>query len=101
MDKTLLYIHWTYFLSSKIMENIGKPRYGIIDPGLFGVRIVSGIVTGIRYTEDKPVYEISFGKNKWQTSEITDNQDDLFKLLKLATLERVEETHGLTIKYGK
>jgi hypothetical protein len=34
------------------MKNIGKPRYGIIDSGLFGIRIVSGIITGIRYTEE-------------------------------------------------
>ena len=39
-------------LKSKKMENIGKPRYGIIENGIFGTRIVAGIVTGKRYTED-------------------------------------------------
>ena len=43
------------------MENIGKAKYGIIENGIFGTRIISGIVTGVRYTEDKPIYEISFG----------------------------------------
>jgi len=81
------------------MENIGKPKYGILDNGIFGVRIISGIVTGIRYTEDEPVYELSFGKNKWWTTEITDNVDDIFKALKLAPLERVAQTHQLSIKY--
>ena len=81
------------------MKNIGKPKYGIIDSGLFGVRIVSGIVTGVRYTNDKPVYELSFGNNSWQTSEIMDNQEDVFKALKLASLERISETHGLKIKF--
>lgn len=47
------------------MENIGTPKYGIIENGIFGTRIISGIVTGVRFTEDKPVYEISFGKDKW------------------------------------
>jgi hypothetical protein len=83
------------------MNNIGKPKYGIIENGIFGTRIVSGIVTGIRFTESKPVYELSFGKDKWWTSEITDNVEDIFKVLKLTSLDRVKETHGLTIKYNK
>ena len=81
------------------MENIGKSKYGIIGSGLFDVRIVSGIVTGVRFTEDKPIYEISFGKNKWETSEITDNKEDIMKAINLASLERIKETHGLKIKF--
>ena len=68
--------------------------------GYFGVRIVSGIVTGVRFTEDKPIYELSFGKDKWWTSEITDNIEDIFKVLNLVSLNRVKETHGLKIKYN-
>ncbi len=83
------------------MENLNKPKYGILDNGLFGVRIISGIVTGIRYTEDKPVYEISFGKDKWWTTEITDNLEDVFNALKITSLDRVAKTHGLSIKFGK
>lgn len=81
------------------MEEIGKARYGIIHNGVFGTTIVSGIVTGISYTEDKPIYELSFGNDKWRTSEITDSIDDIFKALKLTTLKRVNEAHGLKIKY--
>lgn len=80
-------------------NNIGKPKYGIIENGVFGTRIVSGIVTGVSYTEEKPIYEISFGKDKWKTSEITESIDDIFKDLKLGKLERIVETHGLKIKY--
>lgn len=90
----------TKFTQAKCMENIGKPKYGILENGTFGNRIVSGIVTGIKFTESNPIYEISFGKDKWWTSEISDNTDELFKLLKLAPLERVKETHGLKIKYN-
>lgn len=81
------------------MKNIGTPKYGVIDSGLFGVRIICGIVTGIRYTENKPMYEISFGNNKWWTSEITETPEDIFKALKLATLDRIKKTHNLIIKY--
>jgi len=80
-------------------NNIGKPKYGIIENGFFGTKIVSGIVTGVAYTEDNPIYEISFGKDKWKTSEITDNIEDIFKTLQLTALARVVETHGLKIKF--
>jgi len=81
-------------------ENIGKAKYGILENGSFGTRIISGIVTGVSYTEDKPVYELSFGRDKWRTSEITESLDDIFEALKLSSLERVSETHGLKIKYN-
>lgn len=83
------------------MENIGKARYGLVENTMFGIRIVAGIVTGIRYTEDKPVYEISFGKSRWWTSEISDSKEALAELLNIASLDRVKETHGLKIKYEK
>ena len=83
----------------KIHLEFGKPKYGLIDSGVFGVRIISGIVTGVRYTEDKPIYELSFGKDKWWTTEITDDKSVLLSMLKLASLDRVKETHGLLIKY--
>lgn len=82
------------------MENISKPKYGLIDSGLFGVRIVAGIVTGKRYTEGKPLYELSFGKNSWWTYEIADSPEELIKYFNLAPLQRIKETHGLKIKYN-
>lgn len=82
------------------MKNIGISKYGIIENGIFGTRIIAGIVTGVRFTEDKPVYELSFGKDKWWTSEITDNIEDILKVLNLVSLDRVKETHGLKIKYN-
>ncbi len=83
------------------MEKMGKPVYGLINSGIFGAQIVAGIVTGIRFTEDKPVYEISFGKNSWWSETITDNQAEIPMLLNLAPLARVKETHGLKIKFEK
>lgn len=82
------------------MEKMGKPMYGLINSGIFGVQIISGIVTGVRFTEDKPLYELSFGKSSWWTSEITDDQKNIPTMLKLAPLSRVSETHGLKIKYN-
>lgn len=83
------------------MENLQQPRYGIINSGLFGATIVSGIVTGVRYTEDKPVYEIQFGKNKWETPDIFETKEGVLNHLQLTDLERVKETHGLKIKFNQ
>lgn len=84
----------------QIKNKLGQPLYGMIENGLFGTKIVSGILTGVRFTEDKPVYEISFGLNKWWCSEIAYTIPDLLKPLKLADLNRIKETHGLKIKYN-
>ena len=83
------------------MDKMGKPVYGITENGMFGVRIVAGIITGVRFTEEEPVYEISFGKNKWWTSEIAEHFWELEEYFMLADLDRVKETHGLKIKYNK
>lgn len=83
----------------KGLELMKKPVYGIVDNGLFGLRIVSGIVTGIRYTEDKPVFEVSFGKDRWWISSVAQSKEELIGMFDLAPLERVNETHGLKIKY--
>lgn len=78
---------------------MGQAVYGLIDNGLWGVRIVAGIVTGIRYTEDKPVYEISFGKSSYWTQTVTQDVAEIPTLMGVAPLERIAETHGLKIKY--
>ena len=80
-------------------ENIGKPKYGLVGNGIFSGRIVAGLVTGVQYTDDKPIYTIQFGNDSWQTSEITDSIEDLLKHLKIESLERVMLTHNLKIKY--
>ena len=82
------------------MNNIGKPRYGLIKNGMIGFTIVSGVVTGIRYTEDLPLYEISFGRDKWWTPTISNLPEKLLVPLSLPTLKRIEETHNLKIKYN-
>lgn len=81
-------------------ENIGKPVYALINSGVFGFSVVSGIVTGVDYTEDKPVYTIKFGKNSWTSPNIAHTSEELISMLKLPSLERIKETHGLIIKYN-
>lgn len=82
------------------MKYLKKDVYGLVYNSLHETEIIYGVVTGIRYTEAKPIYEISFGKEKWWTPDVTCEQEDLLKMLKLPSLDRIQETHGLKIQYG-
>ena len=74
--------------------------YGILDNDVFGLRIVMGIVTGVEYTEDAPIYTIAFGKNKWRTSIVTSNKEHLLDLALLTpVLSRVRKVNNLKIKW--
>ena len=43
-----------------------------------------------------------YGKREvWETKEITNKEEELFKMLKLPSLERIKTSHGLKIKYYK
>jgi len=84
----------------KIENIIGKAVYGLSDRSVFGFRVVSGIVTGVSYSEDRsPKYEISFGKNSIWVQDLAENKEDLISLLNLADLKRIKETHNLKLKY--
>lgn len=82
-------------------EHIGKPCYALIDSGLFGARIVAGVITGVRYTESDPLYCIQMGKDLWWSSTIFFLRESVVDYIGLADLDRVQESHGLMIKYGK
>ena len=80
---------------------INKAVYGLADRSTFGVRIISGIVTGVSYSEDfPPKYEITFGKNKTWVDKIVESKEELITLLEIADLKRVKETHNLKLKYN-
>lgn len=80
-------------------DKIGQAVYGITDNGIFGARIVAGIITGIRLTEDKPLYEISYEKNSWWVKDITDNRAELLDMLKVAQLDHIRKTAKINLKH--
>lgn len=82
-------------------NNIGKPKYGVIENTIFSTRVVAGIVTGVRYTDSEPLYELSFGNDKWWTSIIVDTVEEVIRHLNLPDLERVKQSHNLKIKFAK
>lgn len=78
---------------------MGSAVYALLDHGVFSTEIISGILTGVRLTEDQPVYEISFGKNKWWAKDIFEDKESLVEALKIPDLARVKQTHDLKIKF--
>jgi hypothetical protein len=85
----------------EVLKNYGKPRYGLLGNEKFEFRIVSGIVTGIEFTEGEPIFKLSFDKNTYSTSRIFETSQQLIDSLKLPTLNQIDITHNLSIKYDK
>lgn len=82
-------------------SKINKAVYGITDNSIFGLKIVSGIVTGVSYSEEHPPrYEVTFGKNKVWVNKIAESKELLIEALNLADLKKVATTHQLTLKYN-
>ena len=82
-------------------SKINKAVYGVTDNSIFGLKIVSGIVTGVSYTEEhSPRYEITFGKNRVWVNKIAESKAELIELLGLAELTKVASVHAMTLKYS-
>lgn len=81
------------------MDKIKKTVYAIVDSGVFGMRIVSGIVTGIQFTEGKPRYSVVFGANQWWTTKIAEDKEELLELLELPKLDEVRKKNDAQIKF--
>jgi hypothetical protein len=82
-------------------SKIGKAVYGLSDRSIFGFKVVSGIITGVSYSEESsPKYEITFSANKVWVNSIAESKEELIDLFNLADLRRVKETHSLKLKYN-
>lgn len=75
-----------------------KPIYAVVDAGVFGARIIAGIIIGIQFTNKKPVYCIGFGKNSVWTSNIAHNKEELLGLLEIPDLDKVAAA-GVEVKF--
>ena len=77
---------------------IGKPVHAIDNKGIFGIRIISGIIIGIQFTHNKPRYCIGFGSNSVWVNDVAETKEELTELFKLPDLEKVKEI-GANIKF--
>lgn len=80
-------------------ENIGEVRYGIIDRGIFGLRFIVGLVTGVQYTKNDPIYKIEFEDNSYWTDKIADSEVKLIELMAIPTIEFISERHNIKVKF--
>ena len=87
------------YKDEKYSDRIGQAYYGITDNGIFGANIMAGIITGIRLTNDKPIYEITYGKSSVWTSKITKNRNELLDFLKIEELSKIKQTAKVEVKY--
>lgn len=105
MDSTLKKLLIDRGIDSDLIDNViskvSKPHYGVIDNGVFGTRVVVGIITGFKFTENnKPVYELTLGANNYWTSDVTTDKNDILDLLKIGDLTYIHEAHKMQLKYN-
>jgi hypothetical protein len=87
-------------LVNQCISKIGKAYYGVIDNGAFGVKIVTGIVTGFTFEEKtKPNYQLTLGANKYWSQDITTIKEEILDFLKIADLQKIKESHIMQLKY--
>ena len=87
-------------LIDQCISKIGKAHYGVIDNGAFGVKIVTGIVTGFTFEEtSKPNYQLTLGANKYWSKDITIEKDQILDFLKIADLQKVKESYIMQLRY--
>jgi len=70
---------------------IGTPVHAIDNKGIFGLRIISGVIVGIQFTHNKPKYCVGFGDSSVWVNNVAENEEDLLKLLKLPKLDEVKK----------
>lgn len=74
----------------KKLDN-GTPVYGLVRDGVFGIRIICGIING-NQVRDKYYYSVVFGDNMFFIDEkdVFINPNDLYEALNLPSLERLK-----------
>jgi hypothetical protein len=80
-------------------SKINKPLYGLVDRGVFGVRIISGIVIGVQYTAKEPLYCIATENSSVWTSVVADDIDGLVKLLNIPSPKEILAKSKLNINF--
>lgn len=81
------------------MSNIGKAVYGVVDRGVYGLKVYAGIVIGVEFTEDLPIFTILSGNNKVKTTLICYNKEEVLEQLNLTPLERIQSINSFKLKY--
>jgi len=69
---------------------IGTPVHSAVKSGIFGLKIISGVIIGIEFTHNKPKYCIGFGDNSVWVYNIAESKEELIELLKLPDLDVVK-----------
>lgn len=81
------------------IELMNKPIYGVVDRGIFGVRVVTGIITGVQFTDNLPLYKIEYKDGSVWTDKVTDNVEKLLELMSVIPLKNIPNLLVLKTKF--
>lgn len=81
-------------------SKINTPLYGVVDRGIFGLRIIYGIVIGVQYTSNKPKYCIASDNSSVWTDNVSDSPEGLIELLNIPTPTEIVNKTKLDINFN-
>jgi len=84
----------------ELNELWGLPVYSVVDKGIFGLRVISGIIVGIQFTHTNPLYCIGFGDNSVWVSKIAKSKEEFLEMFELPNLDNVK-SNGANIQMLK
>lgn len=67
----------------------GTPVYSVIETGIFGLRVICGVIIGVQLTNNEPRYCIGYEKNSYWVNKVALNKDDLLNMLQVPNLSDV------------
>ncbi len=79
--------------------HIGQIRYAVIGNGVFGKRVVYGLVTGIRFTDSDPIYSLQYQKNRWEVKRLYSDRLEMLNALEIPYEDTIGRDHGLDINF--
>lgn len=78
---------------------MSMPVYGVVDRGIFGVRVVTGIITGVQFTENLPLYKIEYKDGSVWTDKVTTDVNELLQLMQVTPLDSITKLLPLKTNY--
>lgn len=74
----------------KEQKLFGTPVYAVANRGIFGFRVSTGIITGIRFTNNKPEFYVASNKESGWYTEITTDKNEILEMIEVPDLIQVQ-----------
>lgn len=74
----------------KEQKLFGTPVYAVANRGIFGFRVYTGIITGIRFTNSKPEFYVESNKESGWYTDVTTDKSEILEMIEIPDLFKVQ-----------